>query len=323
LAHTAIAQHLIAEAQQTPPIFTDFLRTARSLIDANRHSEAIAELTRIVHDWPLDREAHRLLISELQRAGNDCAADRAAAEFLAIAPSARNYRRMAQNAIAATTEDSVAPFYQPYRRPAPAALATSSDAGSPAVILLQDKVAIARLDGSVSVYMHRVVQLMNATGAEQFQPLALPVGSQLLTARVVNTDRDLTSGVATGDEIEEEYVVNYTGDGGMLAHPEAFQYVFNDFDFAMLDARFVVLSPAAESLGYVIASGNVPPSRTEFINGQRAQIWEKKLESADAATDAPAIVRVVENENGWSIPPAVERRRILETIHPGPRPREA
>lgn len=306
----------------------DSLAYARWLAVGQRHAEAIQELSRVVREWPLDRDAHRLLIAELQRVGNNTAADRAAAAFLAIAPNARNFRRMAKNAIADSGEAGSAPFYESYRRAAPAALSVDAAADSSAVILLQDKVSVARPDGSVSLYMHRVLEVMTAAGAQEFRPLALPDGAQLLTSRVVNAPDPaqaggLPSSLKAGDEIEEEYVVNYTGDGGMIAHPEAFQYVFNDFDFPMLDARFVVLSPGDQSPGYVIASGNVPASRMEYVNGICAQIWEKKAQTVSAAGSDPAIVRVVENENGWSIPPSVERRRILETIHPGPRLREA
>lgn len=164
---------------------------------------------------------------------------------------------------------------------------------------------------------------MNEDGADQFRALAVPEGGQLLTARVVNNAHPLPSALKAGDEVEEEYVVNYTGDGGMIAHPEAFQYVFNDFDFPLLDSRFIVLSPSNQSPGYVIASGPVPDSTVEYADGLRAQIWQKSVEPAAANALSPAIVRVVENENGWSIPPSVERKRILETIHPGPRNREA
>jgi hypothetical protein len=301
----------------------DSIAYAQWLAASDRHLDAIAELNRLLNEWPLDREAHRLLVSELQRVGNNQAADRAAAEFLAIAPNARNFRRMAQNAALAHADASTTPFYEPYRRIAPDALPETSQPTAPVVILLQDKVAISRADGSVSMYMHRVVQLMTEAGAQGYRLLPMPNGAQLLTSRVVNRVAASASILRAGDEIEEEYVVNYTGDGGMISHPEAFQYVFNDFDSPLLDARFVILSPSNETPGYVIASGDVPKSRTDFANGYRAETWERKIESADANTSAPAIVRVVENENGWSIPPSVERRRILETIHPGPRPREA
>lgn len=300
------------------------LAYAHWLGTTNRHVDAIHELSQLLREWPLDRDAHRMLIAELQRIGNSAAADRAAADFLAVAPNAHNFRRMAQSASSAI-DAAGTPFYETYRRAAPAALPAFETSLSPQIILLQDKVAITRLDGSVSLYMHRVVELMTSEGAHGFQPLAIPDGGQLLTARVVSTDATQTSGfppsLKPGDEVEEEYVVNYTGDGGMIAHPEAFQYVFNDFDSPLLSARFVVLSPSKESPGYVIASGKVPASRMEYFDNLAAQIWEQE-KSVNAGASDPAIVRVVENENGWSIPPSVERRRNLETIHPGPRNRE-
>ena len=301
----------------------DSLAYAHWLAGVNRHSEEIRELSRLLQDWPLDREAHRMLIAELQRGGDNQAADQAAAAFLAIAPNARNFRRMAQSAASAPNQPTGLPFYEPYRRPAPPALSAYAGPDTPAVILLQDKVAISRLDGSVSLYMHRVVQLMNDAGVEKFRPLAVPESAQLLTARVVNNPRSLPSTLKPGDEIEEEYVVHYTGDGGMISHPEAFQYVFNDFDFPLLDARFIVLSPATQTPGYVIASGDVPESRMAYTGTLRAQIWQMRCTAPSPDISNPAIIRVVENENGWSIPPSIERRRILETIHPGPRPREA
>jgi hypothetical protein len=307
----------------------DSLAYALWLASKERHLDAISELNRVLQQWPLDRQAHRLLISELQRSGNNQAADRAAAELMAIAPNARNFRRMAQNASALHNENAAAPFFEAYRRMTPAALPETSNPGTPIVILLQDKVAISRTDGSISMYMHRVVQLMTDAGARSYRALPIPSGAQLLTSRIVNRvaaaaqPLGAPSALRTGDEIEEEYVVNFTGDGGMISHPEAFQYVFNDFDSPLLDARFIVLSPARETPGYVIVSGAVPASHTEFADGYRAETWERKIESADVVDPTSGIVRVVENENGWSVPPSVERRRILETIHPGPRPREA
>jgi hypothetical protein len=318
LADTLIGQQLLHPQPIASPA-PDLLEHARWLASRNRHLEAIDELSQIIHEWPLDREARRLHIAELQRVGNNSAADRAAAEFLAIAPNARNFRRMAQRATAELTIPD-APFYTAYRRPAPAPIAT---ADAPAVILLEDKVAITRPDGSVSLYIHRVVQLMTLDGVQQFQPLPLPEGAQVLSSRIVDGELSLNSGAAkAGNEVEEEYVVHYTGDGGMAAHPEAFQDVFNNFDAPILSARFIVLSPATETPGYVIASGDAPESRIEFTKGLRAQIWEK-TSTASATSAAPTIIRVVENENGWSIPPSIERRRNLLTIHPGPRNREA
>ena len=272
--------------QGTKSCVPDSVSCARWLAANDRHAEAIAKLNQIVREWPLNREAHRMLISELQRAGNSAAADRAAAEFLAIAPNARNFRRMAQSAELAQDDVNGVPFYQRYRRPAPAAVAVTQEPATPTVILLQDKVAIARRDGSVSLYMHRVVQVLTSAGGLGYRPLAIPDGAEVLTARVVNreasSDQETqTASLQPGDEIEEEFVVNYTGDGGMISHPEAFQYVFNDFDSPLLDARFVVLSPAGETPAYVIASGNVPSSDVESYGGLRAQIWQRKAVSAE------------------------------------------
>jgi hypothetical protein len=132
-----------------------------------------------------------------------------------------------------------------------------------------------------------------------------------------------------GDAVEEEYVIHYTGDGGISEHCEAFQFVFGNGDDDMLHARFVVLTPAEHSdRGVVIATGGAPEMTTFVHEGILQRVWDN--EKSQVKTMVPAqsnagspIVRVVEEENGWATPSSAEHQRRIETIHPGPRAEES
>ncbi len=123
-------------------------------------------MQRLLAAAPLNRSARSMLVRELQLAGDDAAAQRAAAEWLRVAPNAENYHRLA----ASEADEPVADwqrerreFYLPYRRdamPAARQSATKEFAGA-AVVLLDDHVAIARPDGSVSLYVHTATRLLD------------------------------------------------------------------------------------------------------------------------------------------------------------------
>ncbi len=82
--------------------------------------------------------------------------------------------------------------------------------------------------------------------------------------------------LSPGDAIDEEYVVNYAGDGGIAEHPEVFQFVFGRFDEKVLSARFVVLTPAGEAdRAVVIASGDAPQLASRVKDNMLARIWER------------------------------------------------
>jgi hypothetical protein len=93
----------------------------------------------------------------------------------------------------------------------------------------------------------------------------------------------------------------------------------------MVQARFVVLTPASESdSSVVIATGNAPDMHSQVAGGLLARVWESSSASirSDPALSSDAgvaIVRVVGKENGWTVPRNAERRKRLETIHPGPK----
>ena len=73
--------------------------------------------------------------------------------------------------------------------------------------------------------------------------------------------RGSVAGLAPGDAVDEEYVINYAGDGGIPEHPEVFQFVFGRFDAKVLSSRFVVLTPAGQAdRALVISSSDAPRS---------------------------------------------------------------
>ncbi len=137
--------------------------------------------------------------------------------------------------------------------------------------------------------------------------------------------RSSLSDLSPGDAIDEEYVVNYAGDGGIAEHPEVFQFVFGRFDEKVLSARFAVLTPAGQAdRGVVIASSDAPRQVSRTQNTMLARIWERDEVSVTSGglvlpSNSLAIVRVVEQENNWMVPSDAEHHRRLETIHPGPR----
>ena len=55
------------------------------------------------------------------------------------------------------------------------------------------------------------------------------------------------------------------------------------------------------------------------------RVWETPIgeDAFSASANGLAIVRVVEQENGWSVPSSAEHKRRIETIHPGPRAEES
>jgi len=317
---------------------SESLAYAESLARDGEHQASVEALRKLLAGAPLNRKARLMLVRELQLAGDDDGAQRAAADWLRIAPNAPNYHRLA--AASADLADaqpagSGADFFQPYRRDAEAlARQAAAEQSSAATVLLDDQVAIARPDGSVSLYIHRARKL-SARAEDYAVPPSIPRGAQVLTFRILHSDgtstpvnpsRDGEAGPALqpADVIDTEYVVHFTGDGGIPEHAEAFQFVFGSFDEPVLEARFVVLTPADHGDGgVVIATGQPPAMAASVRNGMLARIWEKSARDGSAADLGLAIVRVVEQENGWSVPSNAEHQRRIETIHPGPRPQDS
>ena len=294
---------------------------AKALAAEGNHAVAAGALQRMTAAAPLNRAARLMLVRELQLAGQDREAQAAAAEWLHIAPNAEKYHRLA--AVANDNADAVdVAFYAPYRRDA-ATLAREmiEPTTAPELTLLNDHVAIARPDGSVSLYVHEVKSFASADAASA-TIASVPLGAEVLNNRVLLSNESLLT--------DQEYLVHYAGDGGIPEHPEVFQFVFGSFGSRVLNSRFVVLTPAERAdRGTVIASGYAPAMTTAVRGGLLQRMWTADEDSRDGSESAalpfsaPPIVRVVEQENGWSVPSNAEHQKRIETIHPGPRPEDS
>jgi tetratricopeptide (TPR) repeat protein len=318
------------------------LALAQSLAAEERHGEAARALQQLLAAAPLNRPARLMLVRELQRAGDDPGAQRAAATWLRIAPNSGEYRRLAVAGGSGPSAE-VKDFYAPYRRDAVNVIRTTAAQFTDApIMLLNDHVAIARSDGSVSQYVHTATQFSRAEDVERFAGPNLPRGAQILQLRTIHADGSVTaikldspnSGgpqpvLSTGDTVDEEFVVNYTGDGGMTEHPEVFQFVFGRFDAKVMSSRFIVLTPAGQDeRGVVIASSDAPRLVSQVKDGMLSRKWERNATPMTKdgwllPSQGLAIVRVVEQENGWTVPSDAERHRRIETIHRGPRFQES
>ena len=320
------------------------LAYAQSLAREGQHGEAARALEKLVAVAPLNRSARFMLVGELQLAGDDAGARSAAAGCLRIAPNAPNYRRLAAAYHAGEAVVETTGFYSPYRRDAVAVLQQAAAMPSSAVpiLLLDDHVTVARPDGSVSLYVHTTTRFPEGEDIARADRQDIPRDAQLLQLRVVHPDGTATParvdlqrrqyslpGLSSGDAIDEEYVVNFVGDGGMSEHPEVFQFVFGRFDERVLSAQFVVLTTAERAdRGVVIASSDAPHLVSRVQDTMLARIWQRDEVSVTVRglalpNRSLPIVRVVEQENGWTVPSDAEHHRRIETIHPGPRYEES
>lgn len=333
LAEAAAAQ------QRLKGCAPESLAYAQSLISQDRHIDAVEALQQLLVAAPLNRSASQMLVRELQITGDDSGAERAAVEWLRIAPNASGFRRLAAAMGGDDPAPATKPFYAPYRRDAAQLMqAVPARFNLAPVLLLNDHVAILRTDGSVSLYVHTTTRFSTAAEIEHYGRPDLPHDAQLLRLQALHADgtvsevkldpenpRRSLAALAPGDAVDEEYVVNYAGDGGIPEHPEVFQFVFGRFDEKVLSSRFVVLTPATQAdRAVVISSSDAPRLRSRVQDNMLARVWEREEVSVTTGglalpNASLAIVRVVEKDNGWTVPSDAEHHRRLETIHPGPR----
>ena len=163
-------------------------------VGPDRELRGVVRLERL-QEIELDRDARRMVVRELQLAGEDEAAQRAAVEWLHVAPNAGDYHRLAATVDppgVSAQQEIGAPFYSAYRRDVSEIVRESAhqDPLTSAAILMEEHVAIARPDGSVSLYVHTVKRIASDPKDQQAD-IAVPREAQLLTLRIVHADGTL------------------------------------------------------------------------------------------------------------------------------------
>ena len=180
-------------------------------------------------------------------------------------------------------------------------------AGGPAVMLLHDQVVQLEDDGRVTLYVHKVIRVLNRDGIEKYGEVTLPAGADLLELRTVKQDGAVVEpefsaskssvsmpALAPGDAIEQEYVVRYPN-GGAGEHPGAFTYTFGSFAMPVLYARFVVISSTratatataagdpAPACGAdcgaglrVVSTAGAPPATSRRSGAMDVRVWEQE-----------------------------------------------
>jgi tetratricopeptide (TPR) repeat protein len=155
--------------QQMGSCAPESLQYARLLSESGRHSAAAAYLQQLVTRNPLHRAARRFLAEQLLLDNQLGAAKLQARQLRDIAVNAQNYVRLAEDPGAFQDSKSQRAdgfamgneFYVPYRRDGVELVRQSAQrsfSGGAAVILLSDKTVLARRNGSLSVYVHRITR---------------------------------------------------------------------------------------------------------------------------------------------------------------------
>lgn len=287
------------------------LQYARILSESGRHSAAAAYLQQLVTRNPLHRAARRFLAEQLLLDNQLSAAKLQARQLRDIAVNAHNYVRMAEDP--GIFQDSKSQradgfaigdeFYVPYRRDGMELVRKSAQrsfSGGAAVILLSDKTILARRDGSISVYVHRITRPLNKEGISRYGEVTLPRGADLLELRTIKSSGQIIEpelaqqkptismpALEPGDAIEEEYVTHYAEPGQV---PEsAGSHSFGSFAAPILYSRLVLLSPADADIQVREHSGPPQPLVGEN-NGSVVRIWERNnISQTIAESFLPAV----------------------------------
>ncbi len=304
------------------------LAYAEALRDAGRHAEAARAAATVAAENPLNRAARALLVRELAMAGDIDGAHRAANELLALAPNSQGYRQLAAAVQTGGLADEDATparafagesFYAPFRRDPFQVLKDAAGRRFPAanaVTLLSDRVVRMAPDGSVAVYVHKLIQVLNRDGIERYGEVSLPVNADVLELRTIKPDGstaepELTRHKATtsmpalapGDAIEQEYVHRV---GGGFDDTRVAQFTFGAFGMPVVLSRFVALWPTAKMAGMqVMASDGTPLPGRRPAGEMTATIWEQNdippayEERSMPSSDALPTIRVLPSTD-WS-----------------------
>ncbi len=262
------------------------------LAQSGRHAESARATAALASQYPLDRDALSFQLEQARLAGDRQLATLAESNLSVLSPEDPPDRAsiagLAENPRAAGFSDGEE-FYSPYRRDGVKLVRDLRDrkfSGGPAVILLHDKVASLSLNGHTAVYVHSITRVLDRDGIQRFGEVSLPAGVDLLELRTVKPDGttiepELNQHKSTvsmpaltpGDAIEIEYVVYDSGNGGVDAHRDAFEFVFGSFAAPIVISRFVVISPPALEFK---SMGDVPrPSETRTTGGLLIRTWTR------------------------------------------------
>ncbi|HLK09043.1 MAG TPA: hypothetical protein VKV30_13900, partial [Candidatus Angelobacter sp.] len=255
--------------QQLTSCAPESLYYARLLSESGRHGAAAAYLQQLVAKNPFHRAARRFLVEQLALDNQLSAAKLQATQLSNMAANAQNYRKLADDPLAAQDSTSQRAdgftqgneFYVPYRRDGVDLVRSSAQrtfSGGAAVVLLSDKAVLMQRNGAVSVYVHRITRPLNKEGISRYGEVALPHGADLLELRTIKSSGEVIEpelahqkptismpALEPGDAIEEEYVMHYAA---LDQIPESSgSHTFGSFTAPILYSRLVLLSgPGAQ-----------------------------------------------------------------------------
>ena len=273
------------------------LAFANELAVAGRHTEAAKAAAEVARQWPLNREALELEIRERLLSGDPAKAATLAETLAALAPNSESYTRAvahpdilpegnSSNAIAVDIDSE---FYRAFRRDGLRLVQDNAGrkySGGPAVILLNDKVALLNDDGSGAIYVHRITRVLDRDGIVQYGEVTIPQGAHVLELRTIKADLTLAEpelnqhkatismpALAAGDSIEQEYIIRFPDSDALEANPEVFEFAFGSFGAPILFSKFVLMAPPDTALGLQL---DAPRETARSLSGGiTARIWER------------------------------------------------
>ncbi len=282
--------------QQLTSCAPESLYYARLLSESGRHGAAAAYLQQLVAKNPFHRAARRFLVEQLALDNQLSAAKLQATQLSNMAANAQNYRKLADDPLAAQDSTSQRAdgftqgneFYVPYRRDGVDLVRSSAQrtfSGGAAVVLLSDKAVLMQRNGAVSVYVHRITRPLNKEGISRYGEVALPHGADLLELRTIKSSGEVIEpelahqkptismpALEPGDAIEEEYVMHYAA---LDQIPESSgSHTFGSFTAPILYSRLVLLSGPGAQIR-VREQAAPPQPLVGENNGTVIRIWER------------------------------------------------
>jgi tetratricopeptide (TPR) repeat protein len=295
------------------------LAWAEALSAAGHHAESASADRQLIASHPLNRSARAHLIRELMLSGKEDDARAAALELAALAPNSSEFRRMAatldsgdellDSAFADPHFADPQQFYSPYRRDGIEVMKQTSGrnfSGGPILLLLNDRVAEVRRDGTAALYVHQLTRILDRDGLAQYGEVAIPTQANLLELRTIKSDGRVVEpelnqhkgtismpALEVGDAIDLEYVIPDL-DGGVAGHPDAFQFTFGSFAAPTILSRFIVTSPEDDVKLKFVPFGDIPVVTVRTSDGVVTRSWQ--------ANDVPQSVSEVSMPRSGVLP---------------------